>query len=338
MTETSNNPMKALYKRLSAVKLTTPYLKSTVLPDWWQDSMAEAKSGHAEALAFISRHTGILIDSMLDDNYPLTFADVKAKYYLGGQNTQNEIALAAKLATAAATQVSGAIKTPYAGIASDAKKIRSEILSGGADCVSFEALLKWCWHNGIGVIPINKFPPRQTKMKAMLTYPGKNPVIVLCDNHVYHAWQLFHLAHEIGHLALGHVPPNTEWIDAEISHSSEKISGENYSEEENAATQFGVALITGENEPPLHSQPGLFTEQIVAYARDRSAKLHIDQGFIALNHGWRNGREGASMSALRMIEPAPKAQQLMHHYLQENLDTDLISEDTITYLLRLGKA
>lgn len=327
--------MKALYKRLSAEKLPPIFIRKIALPEWWDDAAAEKQSGYSEALAYISQNTGILIDSMIDDSYPLTFQPAKAKFYLGGKSTQNEVTLAAQLATAAARLLAPAIRSEYTNISNDPLVIRQDILAQGYKFVSFPALVDWCWRHGIGVLTMTQFPPRQAKMKAMITYIAKNPVIVLCEKYKYSAWQLFQLAHEIGHLALQHVTPDTEWVDAEID--QEASADDKYSPQENAATRYGVALITGSAEPQLHSQNYLVAEEIVTYAKHQSEKLGIDPGFIALNHGWRNKREGASMSALRQIEPNPAAQTTMQQQMLEHLDTELITEEAIAYLLRIGQ-
>ena len=337
MTETSSNPMKALYKRLSSEgKLRRSYLKKIVLPEWWEDSMAEAESGYAEGLAYIASHTGLLIDSMVDDRNPLTFPEVEAKYYLGGGNTLNEIKLATELATAAAALVAPAVRADYMGISAKASEIRDEILEKGAACVSFESLLHWCWEKGIGVLAMTRFPDIPGKMKAMITYQGKSPVIVLCDGHKYNAWQLFHLAHEIGHLALGHVAKNSEWIDAEIS--ATEIHNDPYAGQENAATEFGVELITGSKIAPFHSSAKLVAEQVAAYAKVAGEENKVDAGFVALNHGWRNQRLPVSMIALRLMEEKAEAQRLMQTHLKKNLNSDQISDEALAYLLRLSES
>ena len=90
MTETAINPIKALYKRLSAEKQLPVFIRKIILPEWWDDTAAEKHSGYAEALAHISQHTGILIDSMVDDSYPLTFRPTQVKYYLRGKTDETD--------------------------------------------------------------------------------------------------------------------------------------------------------------------------------------------------------------------------------------------------------
>ena len=67
--------------------------------------------------------------------------------------------------------------------------------------------------------------------------PGGGPIIVLTQIRPY-GHLLFDLAHELGHVTLGHTQGGAWVIDAEIDADAED-------EEEQAANRFALELITG---------------------------------------------------------------------------------------------
>ena len=73
MSVSATNPMADLYRRLGAVGLTKPYVRKMILPDWWDDQVAENPAGYAEGLSFLSRHLGLDIVSLRDPALPVAF-------------------------------------------------------------------------------------------------------------------------------------------------------------------------------------------------------------------------------------------------------------------------
>lgn len=57
--------MDALYLRLEALGLDAEFVRSVVLPDWWDDEIAQNPAGYAQGLAIISRNLGIELRHLL---------------------------------------------------------------------------------------------------------------------------------------------------------------------------------------------------------------------------------------------------------------------------------
>ena len=55
----STDLMKTLYSRLADVGLDSKFLLTRVMPDWWEDKIAQNPSGYAQAMMLLSRHLGI---------------------------------------------------------------------------------------------------------------------------------------------------------------------------------------------------------------------------------------------------------------------------------------
>lgn len=89
--------------------------------------------------------------------------------------------------------------TPGA-IPREPRALRSTIV-GSATKVTLEALVDWCWRAGIVVVPLDL----QGGFSAGAWSLQGQPVVVIKERPDYKASWLFTLAHELGHLALGHV-------------------------------------------------------------------------------------------------------------------------------------
>jgi transcriptional regulator with XRE-family HTH domain len=85
-------------------------------------------------------------------------------------------------------------------VPADPSAIRAAIGAGSAS-VTLEPLLRWSWENGILVVPM----AAKGGFSAAAWMVGDQPVVVIKEAPDYWAYWVFALAHELGHLALGHV-------------------------------------------------------------------------------------------------------------------------------------
>jgi transcriptional regulator with XRE-family HTH domain len=104
------------------------------------------------------------------------------------------------LAYAVSRIVSDAFTTSYQPLPSDSARIRAEV-SGGDEQVTLEKLLDWTWRRGIAVIPLDA----SGGFAAAAWAVGAGRTIVLKDARDLVSFWLFDLAHELGHVAKGHV-------------------------------------------------------------------------------------------------------------------------------------
>lgn len=115
----------------------------------------------------------------------------------------------------------------------DAPTLRDDLLRGEKRQITLEDLLRWSWEHGIVVLPMVGGPGFQ----AAAWYVDQRPVIVLRLKNDFIAQWLFALAHEIGHLVLGHVTANSGVI--EISEPGKVLDDDR----EDAANDFAKDLI-----------------------------------------------------------------------------------------------
>jgi len=58
MTKT-NNQMQTVYDRLHQAGISRSYVRKVVLPEWWDDEIAETDAGCLQGLGIIARHLGL---------------------------------------------------------------------------------------------------------------------------------------------------------------------------------------------------------------------------------------------------------------------------------------
>jgi Zn-dependent peptidase ImmA (M78 family)/DNA-binding XRE family transcriptional regulator len=109
------------------------------------------------------------------------------------------LALARRLSKVAVGILGGSVPD-YPGIPAGSDEVRGQIRES-ADDVTLDALLAWTWAKGIVVVPLSA----GSDFVAAVWLVDDRPVIVLNDSRAIAAFWLFDLAHELGHLACGHV-------------------------------------------------------------------------------------------------------------------------------------
>ncbi len=100
------------------------------------------------------------------------------------------------------SEISAALyDAPVTDVPSDPGELRRQILSGENDQLTLRVLLVWAWGAGILVIPM----VGPSGFSAAAWNVAGRPVIVLKESRDMIAYWMFALAHELAHLALGHL-------------------------------------------------------------------------------------------------------------------------------------
>lgn len=127
---------------------------------------------------------------------PAVPVTLKRRSTTGGEKGQALLALAESLAQRSALAYAGQPGT----VPEDPSTLREAIFGNGAE-ITLEALVRWCWQAGIMVIPMEA----AGGFSAGAWVIGEQPVVVVKETPDFKAYWLFALAHELGHLARGHV-------------------------------------------------------------------------------------------------------------------------------------
>ena len=325
---------KTLYERLREVGFTKPYVrKVAALPSWWDDALWDDPASRAVGLMHLSRHLGIDITTLQNPTAALRLKDFGVcKYKKQAGTTDDELLLTRVIATRAAQLAAAAIDRPYQQVPS-AAALRTAIIEQ-APWVGFEQLLDHCWAAGIPVLHVNNFPTDAKKkpMGFTLRVNGR-PAVVLCVEKAQPAWQLFILAHELGHLHHGHVPENGALMD-ETVHENEPDA------EEAQADEYAIELLTGRATTSFQTEGRWPNAKTLAeLARDFGRRNQVDPGHVILNcaHTVGGGFWGIANAALKIIDPAADAVGTIGERLAANLDWERLPEDSSEFLMRITR-
>ena len=122
--------------------------------------------------------------------------------------------------------------------------------------------------------------------------------ILLAKDSDYPAPIAYYLAHELGHIALGHLQEGNALIDL----TDPLESGEDADEEERAADRFALELLTGTPEPTVSTQTRHFTaEQLAQNLLATGQKIQIEPGTLALCFGHTTGNWAKAYGAMKHI-------------------------------------
>jgi Zn-dependent peptidase ImmA (M78 family) len=320
--------VRSLYERLEQAGLDRKFVRKVLLPDWWDDAIAQHPTGYAEARLRIARALGLSL-RQLDSEDPLRemLSETRLRCKTRRDTELDSIHWTIALAKRAAELAARATPKPYEPLPETASQIRDAILQEH-QWVSLDNLLVYCWQHGIPVIPLKAKPHTSKKVDGQIVRVGERPVIVLACGYRYSARLLFIVAHELGHWVRGHL--SNQPIFAE-----EFIVREAENHEEAEANWFAVELLTGKPDKAYWAPRFLTASQLAQGAQKAGARDRVDPGVVALNYAWNEGNWAAGIGALKLLEPQPKGAQVIQYQMRASLDWSRLHEEEARLLLRL---
>ena len=271
-------PMSDIYARLEGLGLPAKWVKSQLLPGWFEDEMAAIPATRAEIEIHLAQALGLQLTTLRAPDEALRFVaspQVRFKSHRDAPADKRHLAraLGARLGHLAIEGIQEAPCLPRLTLSS-AHQIRAEILNGGAPWVGLQEILTFCWSNSLPVVHAT-LPPGLKKWDGMALSPGGRPVILSFCARKNSAWQAFIIVHELGHHCLGHVGPNGEIFDADVKHNGED-------EEEIAANAFAVTLLTG-GEPFALKGDWPTAPELADIVWEEARERKVHPGVILLN-------------------------------------------------------
>lgn len=290
--------MKPLYDRLKPYGLNQKYIRTAVLPDWWDDTLSADESNRLYAEMRIARFLDIPLQTLRDTStaeLPIVHNDVRLKRRRDTEvnKVTGAIAVASHLARVTAKLVED--RLPFTG-GQPALEIRRQLLER-PDCTwpDLANLVDYCWNQGIAVVHATHLPRITRKIDGLATFIGERPVIVLASQRKSPAWLAFHLAHELGHIMCGHVKPHEgPLVDVDIQSTSSET-------QEQEADEYAFQVLTGWPRLELCGAQGL---QAAAFARkveQFGARHRIYPGTVALIYGYCQNRIPLAQKALNAM-------------------------------------
>lgn len=323
-----NNPMSDLYRKLATFGLPKNFVRSTLLPSWWDDEAGLTPGGFSEALLHVSRSAGLDLASLRDLSKPVQPVAVPVRFKHNKAASSADLGVARTLACQVARMAATAAPElkPYPATATEIR----ELLLEDRNWVDLEALVDFCWSVGIPVLHVTEFPPKTKRMQGLAVNVDGRPVIVCTNNKRAPAWLLFDVAHELGHGVLGHVQPGGALVD-------DLIDRESIDADEVAANRFALELLSG--------MPGMRTTatnwpKAAALAEEAmllAVERQTDPGVIILNYAFSMGPDffPVGNAALSHLTGQPDGPSLIRRKMADALDWAELPEDSSEFLSKM---
>jgi IrrE N-terminal-like domain len=326
--------MSRLYGRLSRAGLSRQYVRSAALPGWWDDEIASNPAGYAHGLLLLSRHLGLDLSSLQDETAPVRLREFgPCKYKKRDDVSEDELAMCRMMATRAAQLAAEAMELPPQTVPASPAEIRQTILDSGAKWVGLPELLNYCWSIGSPVLHLDHFPPNARRPDGFAARVHGRPVVILCVRKKHPAWQLFILAHELGHIARGHIVDDGALLD-------DRVDEESPDAEEMEANTFAIELLTGSPNRQFRASERWPNAQELAKEGQRIGHMHmIDPGHVVLNYAHTMGPDffAVANAALKRLEPHADAIGTIRAILADRLDWSRLPEDSSEFLMRVTR-
>ncbi len=315
------NPMSNLYNQLSTVGIVKSFAKK-VLPEWWDDEIALSASGLQQAQLYFSRAFNLDIVSLQSDQTQPKFHVVERKFKLSRNVTDDDVTVGAHYVTAIAKLALLTIPQPQSVVPKDPNELRRLIIENYS-CVNLNGLLSYCKEVGIPVLHVDKVPGK--KMTGLVArIEGQFAIVISKKGHP--AYQLFYLAHELGHIAHGHLAKNG-FIGDESINSSGKDDAD-----EKEADAYAIRLLNG-NEVRYTAQGiTLSPQQLYLAAKRKSEQENVDVGHIILNFGNAQKNIPLANMALRNVAGSDNGADVINQAFFSSLYEDLLSGDQLQLL------
>jgi len=289
-------------------------------PDWWTVEAEGSSSARAELRFSLSRKLGLDPAALLREGQPRFVWKDEAKFKRFSGSSDEAAALASFGTSIGRALVSATTTDSRPGLS--AREIREAILAQ-SNYVDLNSLVSFCWAVGLPVVQLRVFPLAAKRMCAMSVQWSSRHAIMLGQATNYAAQMAFYLAHELGHVYLGHVADGHAIVDVD----DVLRPGEN-DVEERQADEFALELLTGHRELSILPTTDRFIAPQLAETAVRAAlELRIDPGTIVLCLGYATGRWPQVFSALNRLGTVKDMWRTINGIAREQMRAELFEGD-----------
>ena len=312
-------------------------LQTTLLPEWVTPEVLSDSATSSEIAAILAKRLGLRTSPLLATEpkvESLRRRDVKYKRSI--TNKPKGLTAATSIVASIAESVASACCVEFRPLAGSADALRREVLSSfPGKWLGLKNLLMTCWSHGLPVVHLVKFGKGVAKMDGTVVYTDSRPVIVLSKASPFLAWQLFILAHEVAHVALGHVKPGEILVDEELGQNSYVLRDNDF--DERTADMFAIELLNGrQNATYTASKNRINGAELATAALNSGTAQQIDPGHIALNFAHNSGKWDVGMTALKILQKGSRpASDFINEIMWKNIDLDVLPTDTVDFLARM---
>lgn len=324
----------SLIKRMSAAGFAGGFVR-TCLPDWWDEQAEQSESAWLQLQLDLAQRFSIDPLTVIDESAPLQFSDVGSPKFKHLALTEAQQGAVNGFANGLARLLLAATPRAAHPLPVSALELRSLVLAdSAAPWIGFGELLQLCLAFGIPVAHLTVFPAGIKGMAAMTLTVDQRPVILTARKPTHPAQVAFYLAHELGHVALGHLRDGKAIIEGVTLDPAERDDGLPVDDEETQADQFAFELLTGTSDLKVTSALDRGTAaELHRVATQTGASMHVDPGLIILCYGRSTGRWPLAVKALSLLpDHDQEVGALINRALRSQLDGEMLSSADVAYL------
>ena len=266
-----------------------------VWPQWWSAEASESLSAQAELKFTIARRLGLVPSSLFDGNPRFIWRDEARFKSISVENEAERAAITSFGVSVASALIESVEQSDEAGRVPP-EELRAAVLRS-FNVVDLGGLLSYCWAVGIPVAQLTVFPLTAKRMHAMSAGTANGRAVLLGRTSTYASQAAYLIAHELGHIGLGHVHGTGGIV--EMRDPLTELADD---EEERDADRYALTVLLGSSDALVESDQERYNASQLADAAVRAGReLRIDPGVLALCLGHSTGRWEQTFGALKVL-------------------------------------
>jgi hypothetical protein len=317
---------KTLYDTVATLGMTRAQVRR-LLPAWWDTAVEKAPSGVSELAMLMGRRLSLDVPSLMRGKAVRRGAVASVAFKHRAGQEPDDLCAASLIASSLAQTILATLPAPYSKLPANPATLRRE--AAGDGLLGFDSLLSLCWNHGVPVIPLPHLPVGVRKMDGAALQIGDRPVIVIAKKKSSRAWLSFILAHEIGHIARGHLRPGSTIVDVSLQESATYATEASGDIQEVEADEYALEAMGGAEVEaavrawPAHASP----VEIAVAARAASKRLRIEAGHFILRQAFITKRWAEAVTALKFLTEDFDPESALLGEFKKRLDMNIVSED-----------
>ena len=304
--------------RLSHAGFRGGFVRSALLPDWWEESYAQDPNLLPDIEIRVARFLGLPLSAVRDPRTPLTPRAYPAAHLRRARTVDRDRlgpAIHSAIRIAAAVVRSLRDTVPALAVPPPDSFPWREQIKRDNSAPTLADILSDLWLRGIPVVPLDVLPTPNFQGVACVI--EDRPVVLLGHKHDEPGRIAFLVAHEVGHIVAGDCAPDQPVVDGE-----EDIADD--TEIEVQADRFATRVLVGSDSVPI-----VDGENFKELAR-RASKLERESGAdaSAVIFAWarRTVDYAVASMAVKALYRSSGARQQLRQFFDRYIDLEISTE------------
>ena len=320
----TTHTFRSLVRRLSKAGFKQSFVRSAILPEWWDDDCEADPDLLPEVEVRVARFIGLPLSIVKDPARALAppeYASAKLRRVrdLDHDRLAPAIHAALRIGEAVARNLrdpAPVVQTPPA----DGLEWRREIQATSGP-VTLDSILGDLWHRGIPVVSLDVLPA--PSFQGVAAVVEGRPVILLGHRHDAPGRVAFFVGHEAGHIAASDCAPNQPVVDEDDEILDDAAI-------ERRADRYAKCVLIGADSIPQLECADF--KQLATQAVELERKTGADASVLIFAWAARTGDYGTATLAVRALYRDSGARRQLRQHFDRHVDLESASESDYALL------